>query len=124
MSGNSILLDSNIILYLLSGDASLAHYLQPRTLFISVITEIELLSFQKLSNSEEKSVRALLSAMRIVSLDETIKEESIRLRRANRLKLPDAIIAATATSLHLPLMTADQQFQNVSELALELYQPS
>lgn len=122
MNGNSAFLDSNIILYLLSGDASLARYLQPRSLLVSIITEIEILGFQRLSGSEERKKRQLLSSFRVIGLDETVKEEAIGLRKSYRLKLSDCIIAATAISLNLPLITADKQFQTISELELEIYQ--
>ncbi len=39
------------------------------------------------------------------------------------MKLPDAIIAATAIHLQIPLITADKDFEKVEELMLYLYQP-
>lgn len=123
MNGNSILLDLNIVLYFLSGDASLARYLQPRTLFLFIISEIEIPGFQQLTATKKRKIKTLLASFRIIGLDESVKEEAIRLRKNFRLKLPDCIIAATALSLNLPLLTADKQFQTVSDLALEIYQP-
>ena len=124
MSGNSILTDSNIILYLLSGNALLADYLQPRSIFISIISEIEILGFQHLTANQEQKIKKLLASFRIIGLDETVKEETIRLRKDFRLKLPDCIVAATALSLDLPLLTADKQFRVIPGLILEIYQPS
>ena len=124
MSGNSILADSNIILYLLSGNTLLAHYLQPRSIFISIISEIEILGFQQLTASQEQRIRRLLASFRIIGLDETVKEETNRLRKDFRLKLPDCIVAATALSLDLPLLTADKQFRVIPSLMLEIYEPS
>ena len=45
MNGNSIVLDTNIILYLLNGDEQLSSILNGMELFVSVITEIELSSY-------------------------------------------------------------------------------
>jgi len=42
----------------------------------------------------------------------------IRMRQQYRLKLPDAIIAATALEYSATLVTADQQLQVVPELAV------
>ncbi len=50
MNGTNLLIDSNIILYLLGGDKTLADFLSEKQLFISIITEMELLSFKGLSD--------------------------------------------------------------------------
>jgi predicted nucleic acid-binding protein len=44
MSGNKFLLDTNAILYILGGDEALSTLLYNERLYISVITEMELLS--------------------------------------------------------------------------------
>lgn len=49
---------------------------------ISVITEIELLSYPALSDAAENNVRNLLRELVIVELDDKVKEEAIKLRRA------------------------------------------
>jgi len=45
MSGNKLFLDTNIILYLLAGDTTLADLLDEKQLYVSVISEMELLSY-------------------------------------------------------------------------------
>ncbi len=52
MNGNKILLDTNIILYLLEGNQELANLLNGMELYISVISEIELLGYQNISKEE------------------------------------------------------------------------
>jgi len=123
MNGNELLLDTNIILYILAGDRTIAQYLNEKVLFASVISEIELLGFQKLTLKEEKSVKGFLSQFRIIYIDDVIKNGAIDLRKQYNLKLPDCIIAATAISLNLPLITSDHQFKQIKTLQLELYQP-
>jgi predicted nucleic acid-binding protein len=122
MNGNKYLLDSNIILYILSGNQTLAKHLYQKELYASVITEIELLSFKKLSSVEEKQITGFLSGFRIIYMDDAIKKETIALRKQYGLKLPDCIIAATAISLHLTFITADKQFRKINSLLLELYE--
>ncbi|MEO8067165.1 MAG: PIN domain-containing protein [Flavobacteriales bacterium] len=39
----------------------------------------------------------------------------MRLRSVHRLKLADALIAATATSLNLPLVTSDKGFARLKD---------
>lgn len=61
MNGNKFLLDTNIILYIISGDKTIATYLHQKDIYISVISEIELFGFQKLTQREEKQIQAFLS---------------------------------------------------------------
>ena len=123
MSGDKYLLDTNIILYILSGDATIAQYLNLRILFVSVISEIELLGYQKLTAQQEKQIKSFLSSFRIIYLDDAIKDEAIAIRKKHGLKLPDCIIAATAISMNLTFITADKQFKQVKNLPLEIYEP-
>ncbi len=122
MSGDKYLLDTNIILYILSGDETIAQYLNGKILFASVISEIELLGYKNLAVQEEKQIKAFLSDFRVIHIDEAIKEEAILLRKKYALKLPDCIIAATAISLDLTFITADKQFKQIRNLQLETYE--
>ncbi|MXX11364.1 MAG: type II toxin-antitoxin system VapC family toxin, partial [Nitrospira sp. SB0667_bin_9] len=56
------------------------------------------------------------ASMTIYSIDQDVKEEAIRLRRKSRLKLPDAIIAATAMCHDAVLVTNDNEMQDVPDL--------
>lgn len=123
MNGNKYLLDTNIILFIISGDKTIANYLHLKDIYISVITEIELFGFQKLSQREEKEIGNLITEFRLIQLDEAIKKEAIALRRTYNFKLPDCIIAATAITWNLTLITADKQFKQIRNLSLEIYEP-
>jgi predicted nucleic acid-binding protein len=57
MSGNKLFVDTNIFLYLLDGDNTVADVLSGNQIYISFITELELLSFHKLSFSEEIRIK-------------------------------------------------------------------
>ena len=50
MNGNKLFIDTNIILYLLNGDITLAEILNNKQIYISVITELELFSFRNITN--------------------------------------------------------------------------
>ena len=54
MNGNNLLLDKNILIYLLSGESSLIDILFENNCYISFITELELLSFYNINNENEK----------------------------------------------------------------------
>lgn len=121
MNGNRFLLDTNIILYILSGDKIIANYLQNQILYTSVICEIELFSYKSISVNQEKEIKSFLKEFRIVAIDQSVKELAIQIRKKYSLKIPDSIIAATSISLGIPLVTADKGFKKVSELTLDIY---
>lgn len=56
MSGNKFLLDTNAILYILNGDEALAKFLYEDRLYISIITEMELLSYKDITAKEMQLV--------------------------------------------------------------------
>ena len=111
---NQFLLDTNIILYLLGG--RLAEPLPKGDYYVSVITEMELLSYPSLDTQAEQKIRDFLAQLTLINLEEPIKIKAIQLRRQHTLKLPDAIIAATALTLNLPLFSNDLRLNRLSDL--------
>ncbi len=123
MSGRELVVDTNIIILTLGGNEQLADYVEGRKLFVSVISEIEALSYPGLSKAGRSSVQAYIGRCTVLGLSERVKGEAIRIRSQYKVKLPDAIIAATAIAFELPLLTADQGFVKLGpELELDLYQ--
>ncbi|GMO66025.1 MAG: hypothetical protein Ta2A_13970 [Treponemataceae bacterium] len=82
-------------------------------LFISEITEIELLSYWDIAPEEESSIKCLLSDVVIIPLTPEIKQETIRFRKSAKCKTPDSIIAATAILLNATLITHDVKLSKV-----------
>jgi len=116
MNGEKIFLDTNIILYLLNGDETLANFLNGKKLCLSIVTEIELLSFGGLKAEDEKVIRSFLAECLIFPINEKIKETTIKLRKSNRIKLPDSIIVSTSLFLGIPFISADSDFKKIKEL--------
>ena len=81
MSGKAILADTNIILYLLRGSDTLEELLQGKTIYLSFITELELLAFKNISIQEEIEINEFLNDCTILPLNKTIKEKYIETRR-------------------------------------------
>lgn len=123
MNGNNILIDTNIVLYLLSGDKALQKLLMGRRLFVSFITELECLGYSGLTAKEVKETAKFLSECQLIDINKQIKAEVVLLRRATKLKLPDCIIAATASHLGMTLITADHHFRSIENLDVVFYQP-
>lgn len=111
------LLDTNAIIYLIGG--RLAAPLPAGHYSFSVISEIELLSFSGLSAEDEQKISELLALLDRVELNQTVRLEAIKLRKQKRLKLPDAIIAASAIIRNATLFTNDQAFHVTSNLTVQ-----
>jgi predicted nucleic acid-binding protein len=108
------LLDTNIILYYLGGQ--LLEPLPKGDYFASVITEIELLAYPKLKKKAENQIKNFLSELTVVDLKPEIKKLTIELKRKFSIKLPDAIIAATALTLNAELLSNDNGFKQLPKL--------
>ena len=70
---------------------------------ISIVTWMEVLVGATPSN--DAALRSFLDNFSVVPVDTTIAEEAIRIRKARKLRLPDAIIAATANASGALLVT-------------------
>ena len=102
MSGE-YLLDTNIIIYAINQELTL-----PAGRYsISVITEMELLSYPGLSNTEASDLADYLHQMTIFPLDDAVKQRAIEIRRETSLKLPDSIISSTALTHGKRLVSND-----------------
>jgi predicted nucleic acid-binding protein len=119
MSGNNFLEDSNIIIYALKGENFVQQYFQYDT-FISIITEIEILGSEIQDTDKYKAKQAIINYCTVVLLTNSIKQETIRIRQLYKIKLPDAIIAATAIVEGFTLVTADKGFKKIENLSLIL----
>lgn len=122
MSGNSFVVDTNIALYLLSGNATIADALDNATIYASFVTQLELLGYKGITAQEAQKVKFFLCDCIIVDINDEIKQHVIDIRQKYRLKLPDSIIAATSMFLEVPLFSADKEFGELQKLNLVLYQ--
>ncbi len=108
------LLDTNVALYLLGGKLSAP--LPVGDYGVSVITEMELLAWPSLTLEEETRVKAFLQSVVLCELTPVIRQLAVRLRREQRLRLPDAIICATALEQRAELWTNDERLHAVPGL--------
>jgi predicted nucleic acid-binding protein len=122
MNGSSLVIDTNIALYLFNGDRTIASLLDGRNIYISFNTEIELLGFPGITNEQKAISKEFIEDSVVIDLSDAIKRMTIDLRGKYNLKIPDAIIAASALYLNLPLISADKAFEKVSELQFIKYE--
>lgn len=122
MSGTKFLLDTNVVLYLLSGDETIADLINGKELYISFITQLELLGYPELPQSEKDQITAFIKECTIINITEQIKEKTIEIRQLFKTKLPDLIIAATSQYLNIPLITADTGFKKIDNINTLIYE--
>jgi predicted nucleic acid-binding protein len=113
-------LDTNVALYLLGG--LLLNPLPLGEFYLSVITEMEMLSYPTISEAEVLRIRQFLSQIEVMGVGEDVKNAAIALRKKYRLKLPDAIICAKALSVNAVLVSNDTQLSRVMEISVDAVQ--
>jgi predicted nucleic acid-binding protein len=96
LSELNALLDSDILLDFLDGHPSAAREIpRYRECRISIISWMEVLAGAR-TQPDEDVRRGFLAHFRVVPLTPQVAEDAVKLRREYRLKLPDAVIWATA----------------------------
>ncbi len=120
---DKIILDTNCIIYLLSGDANLVELLRGRHIAFASISEIEILSYPLIQPKEEEQILDFLDKCFLLELDARVRTVAIEMRRNYKLKLPDAIVAASAFVHNYELFTADKEFAKVEGISITIYQP-
>jgi len=83
---------------------------------ISVITKIEALSWKASDPAFETIASRFIASSAVFDLTPAVVDKTIELRRAMRIKIPDAIIAATAIVHNLTLITSDSDFNAIPGL--------
>jgi len=104
MVGTKVLFDTNILIDHLSGiDLAGAELRRYQDRAISIVTWMEVMAG---SNSEDESrIRPFLNAFRCLPITPDVAERAFLVRKLRKLKLPDAIILATADSADRLLIT-------------------
>ena len=118
MNGVDYLLDTNFILGMLKASPEVTAMLALKPILASqcaysAVTRMELLGFPGLLPDEDRLIRSRLDPFRYVPIDLPVEDRAIQLRRSRRVKLPDALIAATALCHGLELLTLDVGLQSV-----------
>ena len=108
------LIDTNIFISLFGGQ--LRAPIPEGRIGYSVITEIELLSYLTLTETDEIFIRQQLQSIHSIALTQEIIQATIQLRRQYKLKIPDAIVVASALATKAILITNDQQLAKIPSL--------
>jgi predicted nucleic acid-binding protein len=85
---------------------------------ISVMSRIEVLGYPQTADQLQQAMR-LLAYFEEIPLHEPIVQQTITLRQRYRIRLPDALIAATALDLGFPLVARNtQDFHTINGLII------
>lgn len=86
---------------------------------ISVITEIELLCWRAATDQDLIILKKFIADAIVFELDHSIKSEVIFIRKQFNIKLPDAVIAASALKNNYTLISHNyKDFKKIKELQL------
>jgi predicted nucleic acid-binding protein len=106
-------LDTNILIGYLNDNKKVAEQLLAwkkagKIFFVSVITEVEILSFPHLTKEETAQIQRFLQEFTIIPLDTQLAQIAAEIRRNSNIKLGDSVIIATAKLTNSVLITLDK----------------
>ncbi|MCL2380035.1 MAG: type II toxin-antitoxin system VapC family toxin [Treponema sp.] len=112
-----LLLDTNVIIDFLKQGSSVVDLpllFSQHECFVSVIVKLELLKHPDITPDEEHTINEFLRLVPVAPINAAIENETIALSRLSKLKLPDAIIGATAIVYDAEIVTHDPHFLKCS----------
>ncbi|MEO7767620.1 MAG: PIN domain-containing protein [Ferruginibacter sp.] len=124
MSGHKVLFDTNAVGFYLDDEKFAKKYLKANTaISISIITQLEFLSNPELTAKNRFIFDEFVDYVEIYPVTRENKElvmQVVSIRKKYKLKLPDAIIAATAIINNATLFSADDVFSKIFNLKFEI----
>ena len=124
--GSKILIDTNIAIGYIGNCLNVQTMDKLDSIFnnqyhLSAINKIEMLGYPDLNKNEEEKFKLLINNSIIHPIDDKTIEMTINIRKRNRIKLPDAIIAATCLINGLGILTLNtKDFENIEGLKVRL----
>ncbi|PSQ76199.1 MAG: PIN domain nuclease [Bacteroidetes bacterium QH_8_67_23] len=117
------LIDSNLIIYAAQSEHDeLRGYIADEAPFVSVMSKVETLGYHGLDTDEKAFLEDFFGAAAVLPVSQNVVEEAIRLRQKRNMSLGDALIAGTATSRELRVVTHNTgDFDWIDEL--EVFDP-
>ncbi|CAN5369337.1 type II toxin-antitoxin system VapC family toxin [soil metagenome] len=117
MNGNKSILDSNLLIFLSKGMIDRQKlYSKYEEFYVSIITYIEVYAFDFPDKTQKYLLDKTFSNLEIIELNQEIADQAIiyRKNKTKKIKLPDAVILATAKYINADLLTDDwDDFQNI-----------
>ncbi len=107
--------DSPILIDALNGVSAAADALRSTSIrHISVVARAEVLA-GAFTAVEVRAAHELFAVCQTIDVDVEIADAAAAFRREHRIKLPDALIAATAATMGEPLVTRDERLLRLGD---------
>lgn len=120
MNGNKAILDSNLLIFLSKDLIDRQKLFSKYDEFcVSVITYMEVYAFEFSDSAQKNSLDETFAKLEIIELNREIADQAIiyRKNKLKKIKLPDAIILASARYADADLLTDDwNDFQNIDSI--------
>ncbi len=117
MNGNDSILDSNTIIYASKQEIDVEKLLSRYDKFyVSIITYMEVYAYEFTNKTEKDLIDELFDNLEIIKINKTIADQAIiyRKNKTKKIKLPNAIILASAKYANADLLTANwDDFQSI-----------
>jgi predicted nucleic acid-binding protein len=119
------LLDTNVVIDAFAGRADTVRVIRSARaaaldwIGYSAVTRLEVLGFPGLTAADELGLRNLLGQFSEAPIDAAVIERAIEIRKTVRIKIPDALVAATALIYGANLVTRNTvDFKNIRGLSV------
>lgn len=121
------LIDTNIIIYYLDDripekEIEKLENIFSSSFYISTITKIEVLGWNKITKSEKKRIEIFLNNAQIFYIDKAIEKKSIEIKQKYKIATPDTIIGATAINNNLTIVSRNEKDFN-KIVGIKIYNP-
>jgi predicted nucleic acid-binding protein len=92
---------------------------------VSAVSYVEVLGYHRLTDRERLHFEAFFSAAHVLGLSQAVLEQAVKLRQITKMTLGDSLVAGTALSHNLTLVTRNiSDFKWIPGLALlDPFQP-
>lgn len=117
---SAIILDSNIVIYSIEPEYQhLRDVLREYDMHVSEISKLEVLGYSGLTDEEELNFHFFTHFTTVLPIETSIIQQAIKLRKTKKMSLGDAIIAGTALTHQLPILTRnDKDFTWINGLEI------
>lgn len=116
------MLDTNAIIGIVNNNQKLLSLVNNAGFVaISIISVIEFLSYSNLSSNDKAVFAKMTNEAVVLNLDfqkQLLIDTVVDIRKTYRIKLPDAILAATALTYNLELLSNDKEFNKIGSLSI------
>ena len=121
MNGTRYLLDTNAVISIVNGNKQLIELLNSASFIaFSIISIIEFLSYSNLTEKDKSVFQNMVEEASVINLrhtDSELIESIITIRKSYKIKLPDAIVAATALAYNCKIIYNDKELNKIEGLS-------